>query len=283
MGSRTARYLLIPLFCLLSGSLCWAADPSWVHDETGIVFPARLGGMVGRGMDRYGQQELGVSVRYEGAHLLKTDVYVYNMGFKAIPNGVDSDVVRNHFGSVTQDVFAAQRQGLYSSVVEIGSGTTLLGSPKEGLRALYKCFEYYQNPSPGIVSTERRRSYIVLTGYRNHFLKIRLTFLTNTEHYGEAMLKRFLADLGRVLKGITPTRKRHTHPPPGTSSVSVEPGSSGQWSVLEACALFPGFASGNGFLLDTLVFRLGTCNLPRVQAAYRSTCGPGNTGRRVLG
>ncbi len=222
MGSRTPWYLLIPLFSLISGALCWAADPSWVHDETGIVFPGRLGGMVCRGTDRYGQQELGVSLRYEGAHLLKTDVYVYNMGFKAIPNGIDSDVVRNHFESVTQDVFAAQRQGLYSSVVEIDGGTTLLGGPKDGLRALYKCFEYYQNPSSGIVSTERRRSYLLLTGYRNHFLKIRLTFLTNTEHYGEAMLKRFLADLGRVLKGRTPTRKRHTDPPPGASPVSVE-------------------------------------------------------------
>jgi hypothetical protein len=276
MGSRTAQNLLIPLFCLLSGSLCWGADPPWVHDETGIVFPARLGGMVCRGMDRYGQQELGISVRYEGAHLLKTDVYLYNMGLKAIPNGPDSDVVRNHFEGVTQDLFAAQRQGLYSSVVEIGSGTTLIGSPREGLRALYKCFEYHQNPSPGIVSTERRRSYLVLTGYRNHFLKIRLTFLTTTEQYGEAILKRFLADLGRVLKGRTPTRKRQTEPPPGTSPVSVEPASSGQWSVFEACACSPGFVSGDGF-------KSGTRDLPKPKAAYRRTQGHGDTERRVLG
>jgi hypothetical protein len=254
-----------------------------MHDETGIVFPARLGGMVCRGMDRYGQQELGVSVRYEGAHLLKTDVYLYNMGLKVIPNGVDSDAVRNHFEGVTQDVFAAQRQGLYSSVVEIGSGTTLIGSPKEGLRALYKCFEYYQNPSPGIVSTERRRSYLVLTAYRNHFLKIRLTFLTNTEQYGEAMLKRFLADLGRVLKGKTPTRQRHTDPPPGASPVGVEPGSSGQWSVFEARALFPGFLSGNGPLPDNLVFQQRKRYLPSTQAVHHNTCGPGSTKQRVLG
>jgi hypothetical protein len=205
------------------GSLGIAAD-SWRHDGTGMVFPARLGGLLLQGTESYGQQELGASVRYEGPQFLKADVFLYTLGIQQIPDGIDSELVKKHFESVSQDVLNAVRRGWYSSLVEVGHGTVQLGTSREGQRALYRCFEYDQNPSPTTATLERRRSYVILTGYRNHFVKIRFTFLANTKSYGELALKRFLIDLGRLFKKTGPSKGRDAPLPVTTISTPVTNG-----------------------------------------------------------
>ncbi len=227
MQLRLARSALLCLAFLSIGSLVLAAD-TWRHDGTGMVFPSRLGGLIYQGTESFEQQEFGVAVRYQGPQLLKADVFLYNLGLQRIPNGIDSELIKRHFESVSQDVVNAEKRGWYASLVEVGSGTVALGDSRGGHRALYRCFEYDQNPGPTTASTQRRRSYVILTGYQNHFVKIRFTFLASTRSYGELTLKRFLIDLGRLFKKTGPSRGRDAPPPATTTAVPIGAGDGSQ-------------------------------------------------------
>lgn len=90
------RALVLSLCALIvSGSSVFGQNTTQIfsHKETGIRFPAKLGRLDRGEVKEYGRRALGISVHYSGPHLVKADVYVYDMGLKGIPNGVGSKIL----------------------------------------------------------------------------------------------------------------------------------------------------------------------------------------------
>jgi hypothetical protein len=60
-------------------------------------------------------------------------------------------------------------------------------------------FTYSQTEGPGTAYTGMRVSHLVLTAYRDSFLKVRFTYPQNAKARGDLAFQQFLADLGRCL------------------------------------------------------------------------------------
>lgn len=110
----------------------------------------------------------GYSVAY-GAPGLTATVYVYNRGLKKIPDGPKSDEVRTEVKGVVDALDSARQQGFYKSVKELGTEEVVLfGTAKGAPLAVRRRFEVERRGGPVL-----DESYV--TGYQNHFVKIRIT------------------------------------------------------------------------------------------------------------
>jgi hypothetical protein len=167
----------------------------YVVTDGAIIFPQKLGGFAKfRGIE-YGNEKLGVSVRYMKGNT-KADVYIYNMGMNKVPTGGRSSLMMKCFSRAVNDIFLAEKKGFYQNVevlfrkeITVKTGIGALGFLCAGL-------SYKEKHIP-------RFSYLLLSGYDNNFIKIRFTFHENEKKTGagEKSLKEFLSGLGSILRG----------------------------------------------------------------------------------
>lgn len=145
----------------------------------------------------YSHPSLGVSVDYHSKAGLKATIYIYNLGIEKIPEGIESKAVKDQMKKATQDVFAAQKQGHYESVLQLSSGTLELGTSSEKknktFSAMKMVFLLRREKDPKV-------SEIYLLGYKNHFVKVRSTYpVKNFEQCGKD-IDRFTKALGTMLQ-----------------------------------------------------------------------------------
>ena len=210
MRYRCGLWLTL-LASFVTGAWAGPADQEWIEKQTGLAFPAKLAGLTRSRVQTYGQQALGVSVGYSGEQLLKTDVYVYNKGIKEIPDGVDSKVVKDEIQQCVAEIKKMEQMGYYSSVAELASSIRVFGEDNGQKKALCRSFVYQEERRTGVPSPVKRKSYLLLTGYKNHFFKIRFTFLIEHEATGEQSLESFLSEIAKLLQ----TREAWTDPRTG--------------------------------------------------------------------
>ena len=164
------------------------------HPATGLEFPDTIAGMMKGNVTDFEKKHpgLGVSIGYNGPGITVT-IYLYNLGLKSISNDVAAPIQQKHFNEAVQEVYWAGKKGYYRSLKELGKGTTFLGSNHVGPKALFASFNYIQN---GI----ERLSKLYLTGYENHFLKIRFTYNKVVRTQAEETQTRFLGEIGKMLE-----------------------------------------------------------------------------------
>jgi hypothetical protein len=84
---------------------------------------------------------------------------------------------------------------------EISCVNVTLQSSGKQIPALIACYEYSEVPGGQDVEYEGKRvSYILLTAYKDNFLKVRFTFPEKDKSKGDELLKKLQADLGGLLK-----------------------------------------------------------------------------------
>lgn len=175
----------------------------YVEKATGLRFAKEIGGMARNEITDYakdGRADLGVSVPYqlrdeEGQILMSLNVYAYDLGEKLIPDGADAEVVKKQFEQVKKDVFEKQGPKGWHSVKHIADGRAGLGPDKDAPRALRAEFETtLKEDGP------RLGSLLYLLGYKNRFLKIRVTYQAEHKKKCEEALGRLLSDLSRQIK-----------------------------------------------------------------------------------
>lgn len=111
---------------------------------------------------------LGYWVSYTKPGFTAT-VYVFNRGLKKIPDGTASDEVKGEMKRVVEEIDTVTQRGLYKSFKEVGKEETVsLGKQKGAPSALRRQFEIERKNGPV-------RSEAYVTGYKNHFVKIRIT------------------------------------------------------------------------------------------------------------
>ena len=148
----------------------------------------------------YDQPALGVSVRYEGEPSIKADIFIYDLGKTNLGTGIESPAMLPHFQQVKGDIYTAEKRGSYTSLSLVSEQEIALNTPQGKLPALSAVFTFSQTEGPGTAYTGMRVSHLVLTAYRNSFLKIRFTYPQNEKARGDLAFKQFLADLGNHLK-----------------------------------------------------------------------------------
>ena len=171
-----------------------ALAQAYQHAATGIVFPEQLATLEKGRVTDYEKTHpgLGVAVGYNGPGITVT-IYVYTMGMTSVPDDLQAATIRNHFKQVTGDIVRAEKRGYYSNVRKISVGEVSWGNASTATRSLHASFSYIQNGKD-------RFSHLYLMGFKNHFLKVRFTYDATEQAIVVKLQKKFLGDLGRIIK-----------------------------------------------------------------------------------
>lgn len=160
--------------------LAAAAQPAAVpaperNRETGLAFPNMIGPARKVGSIDYSQTkaapELGWAWNYE-TQAMTTTFYVYNFGLGSIPPGATSGPVLTQFQQAVADIEIGAQAGRYEQLKPSqGPANCTIGA------LVFRCITFTA-ALPG----DKRPVFtrLLVTGYRDYFLKIRQDWLQNS-------------------------------------------------------------------------------------------------------
>lgn len=183
---RPALALLVIAFAAVAGK---TQDPKLPGPRVNLP---EVDGFTKQKAKTYSSTGLGWSVTYNGARSVAT-VFVYNMDRDEIPTGADSDVIKAEMYEVICGLEGGKGT-VYKSIVPLKDGAAPLGGGKTGTRFRFKRYEADLN-KVGPVITE-----IHLTGWKNYFVKIHVTYKVADAEDAEEELKDLLPALGRAFR-----------------------------------------------------------------------------------
>ena len=113
---------------------------------------------------------------------------------RSIPDGADNRVVAAEVDQARDGVLQFGAMGRYDSVTVMSEGTVNISHASGELSASLVRMRLVWDGLP-------RVSYILVTGYRNHFVKVRFTVPEEMSAEGEEALEALKAVLSRALSG----------------------------------------------------------------------------------
>jgi hypothetical protein len=174
--------MFLPLF------QAFAQEP-YEHAESRYRFPVSIGEFTRGKVTQFPDKRLGVAVGYSAPGLGTVNLYLFDYGLSAIPDGPDSDVVRKAFLSSERDVRELLKRGDYSDLtVTSAPGATLEVHPRAP-RFNLTTYEYQVNRG----GAEPVVSWLLVTGARNHFFKVRYTCPASRSREGQGGLEGLLS------------------------------------------------------------------------------------------
>lgn len=179
------KHLILILFFILPAI---APAQEFYEHSSGLRFPAAIGKFQRMPVRNYDDPRLGIQIPYIAPGFGKADFYVFDYGLSPIPDGSNSDFVKSLYAAADKDVqsFAATGKYLdFEKALPLGSVIHFPGQQLEWLVASYK-FRFTQESSEALVS------WLLLTGYRKHFIKIRFSHLASRENEGRPAIQALL-------------------------------------------------------------------------------------------
>jgi hypothetical protein len=182
-----AAFALLPATSLAQGTPQAVPAPAF-HAATKVTFPEQIAGASRtRSVDygkTYNEPGLGQSWHYSVPQTLSASVYLYTYGQTAIASGPSSPAVLQQFQQATGDIVES---GKYEKVATLKGPTDCVAGSVTFRCIIQSCV---------VVSTRSAdKLELLLTGFRNHFLKVRLDWHQNSPQ-GDAAAERFLQALG---------------------------------------------------------------------------------------
>ncbi|QJW96850.1 hypothetical protein [Frigoriglobus tundricola] len=160
--------MLRPLCVIAATSLLIGLSPAADDPPGPKIEVPDVKGLTRRNIQTYSEAGLGYSVGYNAPGFGAT-VYAYNRAIETIPAGAASEVVKNEVKRAADEIDLARQQGAYKSVKELGMEETVrLGKAEDAPAALRRRYEIEWKDGT-------RLSEAYVTGYKNHFVKIRIT------------------------------------------------------------------------------------------------------------
>lgn len=157
-----------------------------------VSLPGKIGTLEFDGHHEFEDPGLGVSVAYRGNGQLLT-MYFYNLGLRGIPEGIDNEVVLEHFAQVKREVAGAEA---YEEVNIRHEGPVRLADRPDAPEVLEAEFRIVRKDGPVV------HSYLMLTGASGLFVKVRFTLGEGTELEATANRNAILRSLHDMLPTI---------------------------------------------------------------------------------
>jgi hypothetical protein len=135
----------------------------------------------------------GYLVSYAAKQDFVVNVYIYNSGLQRIPDGASSDVVKQEIKLIEEGLKELKRQGAYKSYTELAGDEVRIGEWPKAPSAQRRQFEI-ERADVGRILTD-----VYITGYKNHFVKIRVSYPADKQADAERAAGRVLTALGKLL------------------------------------------------------------------------------------
>jgi len=188
--SRSAFYVAVFLLGLGALSNATAQEPK--RGGLKMDFP-NVEGFTRSEPKHFPNPKHGYVVSYAAKQDLVVNVYVYNSGLDRIPDGASSDVVKEEIKLIEEGLKELKRQGAYKSYTERASGESRVGDSPKAASAQRRLFEI-DRADVGRILTD-----VYITGYNNHFVKIRLSYPADKQADLEKAVAPVLTALGKLL------------------------------------------------------------------------------------
>src|SRR4030067_1744171 len=168
------------------------ANP-YQENKTNIIFPQVLANWERVKITDNEKEHpgMGITIGYNCSAGMAT-IYIYNYNLSNIGTGVSVEV-KQHFQKVISDIYEAEKIGIYRNVKKGSDGIVSLSTGKKGPYFLKTVISYVSNG-------EENLSYVYLTGYKNQFIKIRITYKKNIAKKEEIMITDFLDAIGNLIE-----------------------------------------------------------------------------------
>lgn len=162
----------------------------YIHPNTGIIFDDRIGDLKKIDVDVYDDPRLGVAARYNAEGMTST-IFVYTLGIENILSKPFSSEVIDQFYQTENDVINVHKNAhiSISEVAEPGDKNRLV---------LHEKFEFIED-------NIKKYSHLYVWGYKNHFVKIRFTYVSQVELKAEEELKKQLLYMSQYISEGTLT------------------------------------------------------------------------------
>ena len=170
-----------------------ATEDPYHEPATGLLFPRTIGTWR-RGRAQQYPPGLGMSIDYDAEEGARTTIYVYDFGLRSIPPGPASVPVKEQFRQAKSEGFEAERLGRYLSVTHTGDDLARLGNSPDAPVALRASFEIRVRQGDLL-------SLLYITGYKNQFFKMRISYAVEKRVACEQAIESLLGHLGAMLKG----------------------------------------------------------------------------------
>jgi hypothetical protein len=188
----TTRRTLAAVALALAAGTPAPAQAGVREDDIGVTFPDRLGGLVLESRKTFADKALGDAVSYTAEGIIGS-IYVYDDGLAAIPDDLDSAVLRHEFDDVMRAVAASSRD----------DPRWVAHLPAAGMQktAWAGCGPQFLWEPYGLDAGARRlNSAAYLTAVRGRFVKLRLSY-ERGDTAAMAKSADFLAQVRAVLGG----------------------------------------------------------------------------------
>lgn len=158
---------------------------------TGLVFPPQIADARKTSSLDYGRTagrpELGYSWHYQTARLLSATIYVYTLSIRSIPDGPASPVVLAQFQRSLDEIGEAAR--LLKKYEQVKTVRAPADCPVGGI--VFRCVTL-----SAVAGSTRQQvnTALMVTGYRNNFLKLRLDWPEGSD-LGQTAVDRFVQTL----------------------------------------------------------------------------------------
>lgn len=149
---------------------------SFTDDKLKLTFPPRLGHLTF--VEYYPEDDAGVgySIRYQNSNHLKIDIYVFDKGQLTIPDGPASPQVAKELAASDFSIRHKESTKMYLDVEQLATGTFPENLGPTDVAYLFSRYQYRQAAQRGVSFTGDLISETFVRGYRDHFLKIRVSY-----------------------------------------------------------------------------------------------------------
>jgi hypothetical protein len=158
--------------------------------EIDITLPKAISNIKYDGRQEYDQKELGYMVGFKN-RMCSISLYVYDGGNKAIPDGKEGELVAKELKQALEDIRTAEKKGIIKTVKAMEGELALPKGVKSSFATAGVTFD---------VDGGGCKSYVLLVGRSNHFLKLRVTQYVVDEKTNDDEVNAFLEKVVEQLK-----------------------------------------------------------------------------------
>jgi hypothetical protein len=177
------------------------ADARAIRDKpTGMIFPVQVQSWTRAEVMTF-TPPLGFSVAYFHPAQITATLYVYDFGQRHIPDGPSSPMIQEHFLEALRDIRVLAERGKSTA-----NGQLRMGLP-DGVDGVHEVAMFRWASIELTGPRGKTGAAIGITGFRNHFLKVRLGYQASQS----ALLQEAVAELIRKVMH-TPAAKGAAHP-----------------------------------------------------------------------
>jgi hypothetical protein len=222
------RRALMVLGLAIAVSACLGAESAppeemkpYVEPKTGVTFPLKVGPLELKKTVTFDKPGLGVAIRYGQTEpvFVKADIYIYDLGRANLGTGIGNKAVQAAFEGARADIQTMVDRGQYAALKPLPARPVSLKVGGKPLPMLTASYEFAVNPPPGSAAdAEVQVSHLLVTAFKDQFLKIRFSYPKEGKAEGDKAFKQFLDALGPVLgPAIAPPGKGGKADPKGAA------------------------------------------------------------------